>query len=72
MNNIKRKNLYIPVELDNELNNFFKKYNYNTKKEMFIELLELGLLKYDEDYNIKNTVTRLINKIDHLLAKMEK
>ena len=72
MNNIKRKNLYIPVELDNELNNFFKKYNYNTKKEMFIELLELGLLKYDEDYNIKNTVTRLINKIDHLLSKMEK
>lgn len=66
-----RRNFYVPIELDDEITRMADKYNYKSKKDMYVELLELGILKFEEDYTMKNVMIRLINKIDYLLSKIE-
>ena len=42
--------------------------NYSFLNDFLIELLELGLVKMDEDSEIKNRQIELLNKIDKLIS----
>ena len=47
MNNIKRSIIF-PKELDSIINGMTERYSYQTKSKLIIELLELGILKFNE------------------------
>ena len=68
MNNIKRSIIF-PKELDSIINDMTERYSYQTKSKLIIELLELGILKFNEDLN-RNA--KMLNKINFLLEKMDK
>ena len=39
--------------------------------DFLIELLELGLIKLDEDLEIKNRQVELLDKVDKLISKIK-
>lgn len=45
------------------------KFSYSSKNELILELLELGLIKFDEDIELKNLIKILISKLDNLLKE---
>lgn len=71
MNNIKRSIIF-PKELDSIINDMTKRYSYQTKSKLIIELLELGILKFNEDLNRNAKIDEMLNKINFLLEKMDK
>lgn len=71
MNNIKRSIIF-PKELDSIINGMTERYSYQTKSKLIIELLELGILKFNEDLNRNAKVDEILNKINFLLEKMDK
>lgn len=71
MNNIKRSVIF-PKELDSIINGMTERYSYQTKSKLIIELLELGILKFNEDLNRNAKVDEILNKINFLLEKMDK
>ena len=66
--NFKRRSISLPVELDEIISIKFKNTNYSFLNDFLIELLELGLVKMDEDSEIKNRQIELLNKIDKLIS----
>lgn len=64
-----RRSITIPIELENQLKQFVDKYSFGSKNDFFIELLELGLLKYKEDQELKYKIDLLIEKIEKLISK---
>ena len=48
-----------------------KEYSYTVKNDLLIELLELGILKFIEDLELKNKINNLINKLELILDKLE-
>ena len=52
--NYKRRSISLPIELDEIISTRFKNTNYSFINDFLIELLELGLIKLDEDSEIKN------------------
>lgn len=66
-----RRSLTIPKELDERITMMADKYSYNVKNDLMIELIELGILKFDEDITLKTAVMNLIIKINELLENME-
>ena len=42
-------------------------YSYKIKNDLIIELLELGIIKHDEDMEIKSLLLELINKVEILI-----
>lgn len=46
----------------------FKKTNYSFVNDFLVELLELGLIKLDEDIEMKNKQIEILNKIDKLIS----
>lgn len=65
--NFKRRSISLPVELDEIISIKFKNTNYSFMNDFLIELLELGLIKLNEDLEIKNRQIELLNKIDELI-----
>ena len=71
MNNIKRSIIF-PKELNSIINGMTERYSYQTKSKLIIELLELGILKFNEDLNRNAKIDQILNKINFLLEKMDK
>ena len=71
MDKMIRRSMFIPQDLDDRLNEMKKRYSYKYRNDLYQELIELGLLKYDEDQNLKNMIIDLVLKIDILLKKLE-
>lgn len=71
MNNIKRSIIF-PKELDSIINGMTERYSFQTKSKLIIELLELGILKFNEDLNRNAKIDEILNKINFLLEKMDK
>lgn len=71
MNNIKRSIIF-PKKLDSIINGMTERYSYQTKSKLIIELLELGILKFNEDLNRNAKIDEILNKINFLLEKMDK
>lgn len=71
MNNI-RRSIIFPKELDSIINGMTERYSYQTKSKLIIELLELGILKFNEDLNRNAKIEEILNKINFLLEKMDK
>lgn len=70
-NNVVRRSLTIPVELKNKIKKISKKYSYTVENDLYIELLELGIVKFFEDTDMKNQIKILINKLDELFNRIE-
>ena len=71
MNNIKRSIIF-PKELNSIIKGMTERYSYQTKSKLIIELLELGILKFNEDLNRNAKIDEILNKINFLLEKMDK
>lgn len=69
--NYKRRSISLPIELDEIISTRFKNTNYSFINDFLIELLELGLVKLDEDLEIKNKQIEILNRIDKLLSHKE-
>lgn len=69
--NFKRRSVSLPIELDEIISIKFKNTNYSFINDFLIELLELGLVKLDEDLEIKNKQVEILNRIDKLLSHKE-
>lgn len=67
-----RRSVTIPIALDNKISVMANNYAYKIKNDLIVELLELGILKYEEDTEIKNLLLTLINKIELLLDQTTK
>lgn len=69
--NFKRRSVSLPIELDEIISIKFKNTTYSFINDFLIELLELGLVKLDEDLEIKNKQVEILNRIDELLSHKE-
>ena len=67
-----RRSVTIPIALDNKISVMANNYAYKIKNDLIVELLELGILKYEEDTEIKNLLLTLINKVELLLNQTTK
>ena len=59
-----RRSISMPKELDEKIGIMAKQFSYSVKNQLMIELLELGVLKYQEDVEMKQLITQLIKKVD--------
>lgn len=66
-----RRSISVPKELDERIDTMSKKYSYSIKNDLYIELLELGILKFDEDLELKSMMSQLLIKVDTLIEKLE-
>ena len=66
--NFKRRSISLPVELDEIISIKFKNTNYSFINDFLVELLELGLIKLNEDLEIKNKQIEILDKIDKLIS----
>lgn len=66
--NFKRRSISLPIELDEIISIKFKKTNYSFVNDFLVELLELGLIKLDEDIEMKNKQIEILNKIDKFIS----
>lgn len=62
-----RRSLTFPKELTSRIDDMAKKYSYKYKNELYTELLELGILKFDEDVSLKNMILNLLSKVEELI-----
>ena len=67
-----RRSVTILIALDNKISVMANNYAYKIKNDLIVELLELGILKYEEDTEIKNLLLTLINKVELLLDQPTK
>lgn len=65
--NYKRRSISIPSELDDIIKLKFKKYNYSFINELIIELIEIGLIKYEENEKINKQQNEILKKLDEIL-----
>lgn len=65
--NFKRRSVSLPIELDELISIKFKTTNYTFINDFLVELLELGLIKLDEDSEIKNMQIEILDKLDELI-----
>lgn len=69
--NFKRRSISLPIELDEIISIKFKQNNYSFINDFLVELLELGLIKLDEDLEIKNRQIEILDKIDKLISSKQ-
>lgn len=69
--NFKRRSISLPIELDEIINIKFKQSNYSFINDLLIELLELGLIKLNEDIELKNQQKNILDRIDNILSLHE-
>lgn len=66
-----RRSITIPSSLDSKISLMVEEYDYKVKNNLIVELLELGLLKFNEDRENKQLNYNLIDKINCLIDKLE-
>lgn len=62
-----RRSITIPKELDFKIKLIKQDYSYPVKNDLFIELLELGILKFYEDSNRNKKIDILLDRTNYLL-----
>ena len=67
-----RRSITMKKELDDKIQIMKEKYSYKVKNELIIELIELGILKYEEDLEIKTKINQLLNRMNQLLEISDK
>lgn len=68
---IVRRSISIPKDIDERVQIMAKKYSYNVKNDLYIELLELGAIKFDEDLELRKMITDLLSKLNIVVEKLE-
>ena len=71
MDKVIRRSMFIPQDLDDRLNEMIKRYSYQYRSDLYQELIELGILKYNEDQDLKNMIVDLVLRVETLLKKLE-
>ena len=66
-----RRSVTIPKNLDTKVSALAEKYSYKVKNDLYVELLELGAIKFEEDISFKNMVLNFMNRVDAVLEKLE-
>lgn len=66
-----RRSITIPKELDDQITIMSDKYSYNVKNELYVELLELGTIKYNEDIEMNKMIKKLLSKVEVILKYIE-
>lgn len=69
--NFKMRSISLPTDLDEIISIKFKNTNYSFINDFLIELLELGLIKLNEDSEIKDRQIEILNKIEELISLNE-
>lgn len=69
--NIVRRSVSFPKELDERIDILKQQFSYNVKNELIIELIEKGLLVFYEDTELKNKIDKCCDRIDAVLDKLE-
>ena len=64
--NYKRRSISIPIELDAIIEYKFKSSGHSFINDLIIELLELGLLKYEDNFEIKYLLYEIKNEIKNI------
>lgn len=67
LKNYKRRSISIPIELEEIIKLKFERSGYSFINDMIIELLELGIIKLNEDSELKQQYQNIINKLDELI-----
>lgn len=62
-----RRSITIPKELDFKIKLIKQDYSYPVKNDLFIELLELGILKFYEDSNRNKKIDILLDRTNYIL-----
>ncbi len=68
LKNYKRRSISIPNTLDELIAIKFRESSYSFINDLIVELLELGLIKLQEDAEIKNQQKEILNKINKYLS----
>ncbi len=66
-----RRSVSIPVYLDEKIDLLKKQFSYRSKTDLIIELLELGIIKFNEDDKLKENMKNLVIKVEMLLRKLD-
>lgn len=69
--NFKRRSISIPEELDKLIEYKFKNSGYSFINDMIIELLEFGLIKLNDNDEIKNHNEKIISKLDEIISMLK-
>jgi len=64
--NYKRRSISIPIELDAIIEYKFKSSGHSFINDLIIELLELGLVKYEDNFEIKYLLYEIKNEIKNI------
>ena len=65
--NYTRRSITIPKELDEIIKLKYKRSTYTFINDLIVELLELGLIKYDDNMDIKSSFESINNKLDQII-----
>ncbi|MDO5557801.1 MAG: hypothetical protein Q4G05_06170 [Clostridia bacterium] len=66
-----RRSISIPKDIDDKISIMVSKYSYTVKNDLIVELIELGIIKYEEDIELKNKINTLMVKVEELLNNIE-
>lgn len=66
-----RRSLTIPKELDSRISQLEKKYNYKVKNDLYVELIENGIIKLEEDDSINTNIVKLLDKVNQMIKVLE-
>jgi len=66
-----RRSVTLPTLLDKQITLLQDNYSYKIKNDLIVELIELGMIKFNEDNKLDNSINTLINKVDLLVSKIE-
>ena len=66
-----RRSLTIPKELDLRISQLEKKYNYKVKNDLYVELIENGIIKLEEDDSINTNILKLLDKVNKMIKVLE-
>lgn len=64
--NYKRRSISIPIALDAIIEYKFKSSGHSFINDLIIELLELGLVKYEDNFEIKDLLYEIKNEIKNI------
>lgn len=70
--NYRRKCISIPEELDKIIEYKYRSSNYTYMNDMIIELLELGLIKLNDNEMKMNKNDEIISKLDEIISMINK
>lgn len=64
-----RRSVSLPSILDNKISLMANEYSYKSKNDLIVELLELGIIKFDEDLKLKNLICELSEDVRNLINR---